>query len=104
VNGAELEITRVAEGWRDRSRAYKVYVNGERRGMIRRGETKVLDVEPGQVKVQLRIDWCRSRKETIDLEPGSAASLRCGPRSALAGLYWITLGSRNYMWLESDAA
>jgi hypothetical protein len=57
MSGAELEITRVADGWRDRSRASKIIVNGEQCGEFRRGETRTLEVESGLVEVHLKIDW-----------------------------------------------
>ncbi len=104
MTSGEVEITRIAEGWRDRARAYKVYVNGQRRDEIGRGETRVLEVEPGEAEIYLKIDWCRSRRVKVAVAPGAKVRLSCGPRGLLTGLYDITFGWRNYMWLQEGQA
>jgi hypothetical protein len=64
----ELQITRVADRWRGRTRAHMIF---------------------------LRIDWCSSRSLKLDPEAGSTARLSRGPRGTATGLYGITVGFRH---------
>lgn len=98
---AVLHIERASDGLRDRVGTYEVMVNGELRAKLRRGEKETIEVRSGQLEVYLKIDWCRSRAVTLDLEPGSQAHLRCRPRSLFTAPYGIVFGRENYIRLES---
>lgn len=98
---AEIQIDRVSNAWVDRSRAYEVFINGESRGRIRRGELFEIEVDPGSQNVHLAIDWCRSQTLTIDAKPGGRSHLRCRPANPLMIPYTITFGRDRYIHLES---
>ena len=95
-----IKITREPGGWRDRLRAYEVWVNGEKRAEIRAGEQRVIDVAPGPVEIFLKLDFVRSRIVRLDVLEGAEPHLHCRPRSAITALYGITFGRNRYMHLQ----
>ncbi len=99
---AKIHIRRVAKGWADRRRAYEVIVDGGSKGSLKPGDELDIEVEPGRQEIYLKIDWGRSRTFDLELGAGAEARLECGPRNALGALYWITLGRKSYIRLESS--
>jgi hypothetical protein len=101
---AWLEIRREGGHRMDRRRAYRVFVDGDLVGRIRQGESRVFEVEPGLRSVQLRVDWCRSRRLAVDAPPGEQVLLACRPNADPRDvMYWTTVGSRNYIALQMVA-
>jgi hypothetical protein len=89
----------------DAMRAYKVVVDGETAGKVRRGKTVSVDVAPGSHEVWMKIDWTKSRPIEVELQAGEEATLLCAPnRSALEGsgraLWKTTVGKDSYINLE----
>jgi hypothetical protein len=97
---ARLHIERAPRGYVDRWRSYEVFVNGELRAELRRGETATIEVDSGPVEVFVKIDWCKSRVTQMNLDPGAEARLVCRSRHPLTALYGITFGRDNYVQLE----
>jgi hypothetical protein len=95
-----LKLERKVSGWVDRNRAYKVIMNGMERAELRPGEVKTVEVDPGEVEIFLKIDWCSSRMIRLDVEPESEVWLCCWPRYWATALYGITFGRNSYMRLE----
>jgi hypothetical protein len=79
TESAELEIVRERGGWADRARSYRVLVDGEEAARIRRGQTKVVAIQPGSHEIQLTIDWARSPSIEVHVGAGQRVSLRCWP-------------------------
>ena len=102
VNGeAYVEIERDANLWRDRVRAYRVYIDGTETGRIRRGSTWKLAIPPGPHHVRLSIDWGRSRQVDFDVQPGETARFRCGPSAgSWRIIYDMTIGWSRYISLR----
>ena len=89
----------------DALRSYKVIVDGETAGKVRRGKSVSVDVAPGPHEVWMKIDWTKSASVALDLQPGEEATLICAPnRSAAAGegraLASVTTGKDSYIRLE----
>lgn len=95
-----IVIQRAHEGWRDRYRSYEVIVNGERRADLWRGEATAIEVDPGEVEIYIKIDWCKSRSIRMNMKAGSEKRLFCRPGSLLTGTYGVTLGRNNYVRIE----
>jgi hypothetical protein len=95
-----LVVERASSGWVDRFRAYQIVVDGETRAEICRGEAQEVEVDPGEVEVFLRVDWCKSRAMRVQIAPGVEARLACRSRSVLTALYGITIGRDDYVRLE----
>ena len=66
-------------------RRYKIVIDGSIVGMIKRRETKSFELPPGRHEIHLAIDFCRSRKLYLDLEPGKEVHLVCKARAPYTG-------------------
>jgi hypothetical protein len=98
---ATIRLERTSKGYPDRLRAYRLRLDGQVAGRIRRGEELALDVEPGHRALQLTIDWCKSRTLELDLAD-SEVQLRCwSAANPLTALYWLTRRRSSYIGLEA---
>ena len=55
-----LVLKREAAKWADAARAYKVFIDGAKAGVIKNGETQEYELSEGFHTLQLKIDWCSS--------------------------------------------
>ena len=95
---SQITLKRLRRPVGDVLRTYKVVVDGNTVGDIRRGETKTFDVPPGRHEIHLEIDFAQSRNLELNLASGDVASLTCSARPPNAGL--AVLASKNYIKLE----
>jgi hypothetical protein len=95
---SQITLKRLRRPIGDVLRTYKVVIDGNTVGDIRRGETKTFDVPPGRHEIHLEIDWAKSRDLELNLSSGDVASLTCSARPPNAGL--AALASKNYIKLE----
>lgn len=80
ANGCAVVIlSRAKGGRRDILRSYKVVVDDEQVGTIKRGQRLELPVAAGRHVLTLAIDWCRSRPLQLDLAAGESVELTCAP-------------------------
>jgi hypothetical protein len=98
---ARLYFERSDGGYVDRWRAYEVIVNGESRTELKPGDHRTIQVDPGQVEVFVRIDWCRSRVVTLNMAPDSEKKLYCRPRSPLTAFYGLIFARNDYVQLDA---
>jgi hypothetical protein len=102
---ATIHIRREPGGLADRSRAYRVVLDGHEVGKLRRGERITLDVDPGRHEVYLKIDWARSPTIAVELAPKEEPRLVCAPgASPVTFLYYITFGRDRYIKLDRFGA
>jgi hypothetical protein len=95
---SQITLKRLRRPLGDLLRTYKVVIDGNTVGDIRRGETKTFDVPPGQHEIHLEIDWAKSRDLDLNLSSGDVASLTCSARPPNGGL--AVLASKDYIKLE----
>jgi hypothetical protein len=95
---SQITLKRLRRPIGDVLRSYKVVIDGDTVGDIRRGETKTFDVPAGRHEVHLEIDWAKSRDLELNLSAGDVASLTCSARPPNGGL--AVLASKNYIKLE----
>lgn len=106
---AEIILTR-SDGFKtDRLRAYQVYVDGNKVGRIKAGQSERFGLPPGRHRLQLKQDWASSEKLLVDLGADDRAQFVCAPRvkendvsvtSGLRMVYWSSLGCRRYIDLQ----
>jgi hypothetical protein len=95
---AQITLKRLRRPIGDVLRTYKVVIDGDTVGEIRRGETKTFAVAPGRHEIQLEIDWASSRRLDLNLSSGDVATLTCSARPPNSG--WTALASKSYIKLE----
>lgn len=76
-------------GYADAARTYKVLVDGAVVTRIKQGATLQLEVSPGEHHLQLKIDWCSSRRVSFKVADGE--SLTFHVKSNLRGRVFQTI-------------
>ncbi|MFE3852405.1 hypothetical protein ACFXPN_14820 [Streptomyces griseorubiginosus] len=74
---AEISVRRDEADSYAQLRRYKVYVDGERVGDLRPGETCRRTVSPGTHTVQVKISWCSSPPLSVGVSEGERQELVC---------------------------
>ncbi len=101
---ASITVKRTKDSVRDIARAYTVLIDGNKAGKVRRGKELTIEVEPGEHEVQMKIDWTKSEKQTVNLNEGESAEFLCSPpgttREAGAAATGALLGKEGYIHLE----
>lgn len=91
---ASITLTRLVRPLGDPFRRYKVFVDGELVGDIRRRETKTYEVEPGPHQLHLELAWAlfqpsdvrRSKAAFADVAPGEEMKFICKARATIGVL------------------
>jgi hypothetical protein len=76
-------------------RAMSVFVDGQSIGMIRRGEKIEHECKGDRAEVWVGMDWCKSKKVTLNCSEANAVSLVCGYEPFLIGLLTSMLTPSN---------
>lgn len=96
-----LVVRRVRSLRADAARSYRVLVDGVQRAELVNDSTVQIGVTPGTHRVQLSIDWCRSRAVEFAIEHGQIVRMECRPNAnPLTALLYITLWRNNYVNLK----
>ena len=91
-------------GFRDRFRAYKVLIDGERVGQVKNGQVFARPADPGVHRVRLKVDWVGSPEITVNVLPGATAVLAASAKPREGGLTMMveaSLGRHEYILLEA---
>lgn len=75
-------ISRSKGGWRDKFRAYDIFIDEKPHGKLKRGERVELPVPVGKHVVYMKIDWCRSDPVELEVTSGDVVELNCAPGSS----------------------
>ena len=86
---SKLRIVR-GGGWQDALRSYKVFVDGQLVGELKRNSELALPVTQGLHTVQLRIDWLGSPEVSVRVGAGQTRLLSCRRADSVSS-YWIHL-------------
>jgi hypothetical protein len=95
---AQITLKRLRGPIGDVLRTYKVLIDRNAVGDVRRGETETFEVAPGGHEIHLEIDRAKTRNLELELSSGDVASLTCSARPPNSG--WTALASKNYIKLE----
>jgi hypothetical protein len=74
-----LTISRASGLARDAFRSYRILVDGNEQGKIKRGATAEVELPAGQHVVQLELDRLTSRPLPVLIREGQTVQLRCAP-------------------------
>jgi len=97
-------LFRRGSGWRDRFRAYYIFIDGELVGNIKASSDFRVNVTPGRHQIELRIDWCSSPPLDLSVEDGSNTVVTCGPNSKwLFELIYISFLRHRYIWIKQQS-
>ena len=97
---ARIEIWRERE-FKDSLRAYQIELDGKVVEKINSGEIIGLDVQPGQHRLRLKIDWCSSPYVDYEIQLGQTIKFQCGSNAkSLLVLIYITFLRNKYLWLK----
>lgn len=100
-----INVTREHAPWRDRARSYKVLIDGRQVGSLKQDDGGTYTVEPGSHTVQMKIDWCTSRKLSVDVSSDGTARVTCRPgHSSWTALFDVIFRSGSYIDLELEKA
>ena len=103
ISVARIRVERDGRPFPDRFRAYRIVLDGETVGRVKRGETVTIRADAGRHELHLAIDWARSRPVDLDLAEDDECIVRCWPQAKpLLALYFMTLGRRQ--WIGIDVA
>lgn len=87
-------------GYSDMLRAYRIEIDGDVVGSIKRHQTRTFDVPEGMHKVRMRIDWCGSPIVDVPVGP-QGAELICSPNKYLPWLAIVFLFvPGRWVWLR----
>jgi hypothetical protein len=97
----EIHVERDKRGRVDRVRAYRVMLDGNEVGRVKRGETLTVTATPGQHELHFAIDWCRSAYQDLELADGETVTVRCWSNARpYSSIFYITFGRKNYIGAE----
>jgi hypothetical protein len=103
--GASIEVERPSGWQRDWARGYRVWIDGVKRGAVRRGKRQTFELAPGRHTVRVTVDFLGSPEIETELAEGETARFECAPRGGLLALpYWMTVGRRRSIDLRRVAA
>lgn len=100
-DGGRIELHRDDGVTADSAVRYRIVIDGERRGHIRKGETRRLTVRPGVHQLWLtcyRV-W-RSPVREVEVSAGETVRMRCRPSAGLQGFRMFDL--LNYIRLVQE--
>jgi hypothetical protein len=101
VADARIVVERTESRKTDLLRAYRVVLDGEVVGRVKRGESLTVETDAGQHELHLAMDWMRSPSVELDLAPGQEARVRCWPNaSPFYSTYSVSGGRIDYIGIE----
>ncbi len=91
----------------DMMRDYEVVIDGTLVGTVGNGETEVFELTPGHHLVHLKIDWCRSKKISLDVLEDETVVLHTGSSMRwftfpFLYLLKLTIFRRNYINVKEE--
>ena len=98
-----IRLNRGSE-YRDKTRNYKIVVDGKHIKDIKDGERLEFELSEGNHTIYLKIDWCRSNTIDFHLAANEVITFNCG--NSMKGwkiffsFLYVTIFKNRYLWLE----
>lgn len=64
----------------DKFRKYSIYIDDKYYGKIKNNSKEIIECPLGLHTIQLKIDWCKSRKMSVNINENQDVFLICYPR------------------------
>jgi hypothetical protein len=94
-------VQRETKGFGDRFRSYRVVLDGETVGRVKRGESFSVEADAGAHQLHFAVDWARSPSVDLALAEQEQAVVRCWPNvRPLLALYFMTLGRGRWIGVD----
>jgi hypothetical protein len=91
----QIVVTRPAGFYQDAVRRYRILIDGQEAGRLKRGDSLRHTVQAGRHSVVAKIDWSGSPAAQVDVPTGGTVTLKVGPGSPVGGFFssdkWLTL-------------
>ena len=98
-----LSISRDA-GYADRLRDYRILCDGREIGRIRNAEARDFEIAPGEHRLLVKIDWCRSNEVQFSVHDGDTARFLCGNNlrglRLLLAIFYVLFARKHYLLLR----
>jgi hypothetical protein len=62
-------------GWVDRARAYKIVIDGEECGRLKRNSSLKVEIPAGPHEITAKIDWCGGNVIFVDAKEGGVTEI-----------------------------
>lgn len=99
IEPTQLVVERIHH-YRDTIRNYHVEVDGERVGRVKDNDHVAFEVTPGQHTVRFKLMWISSPPLSVDIGPGEALWVRCGPNGGLLQAWRLFVSVRTAIFAE----
>lgn len=96
---ARVSVRRVDSWYPDALRRYRVLIDDEEVGRLKRGEAIELPLRPGPHVIQAAIDWKRSASFDISGDGEETIRFRCGPRATPLTALFVIFKHADDTWL-----
>jgi len=85
----------------DAARAYRIFVDGEQKGEIRRDSTEDFFVSEDTHRIHLKIDWCGSAEIEFTARAEETIEFDCGNNTkGFFAMYYVLFAPNEYLWLK----
>jgi len=95
---ARIIINRSSE-YSNKFRSIEIYLNGNKIGEIKDGESKEYEIEPGDHILKAKIDWCNSNLINFKVND-ETKRFNLNGRNPFLALFYITFGKDQYLELK----
>jgi hypothetical protein len=87
---AKLIISRSKE-WQNKSRKFKLFIDGEQIDVINDGEIKEVNLNQGKHKIVFKVDWCSSPEMEFDFSNDKTQTIEVSGYKLMRWIYPIFL-------------
>jgi hypothetical protein len=102
-DSSTITVRRGNDIWMDRNRRYKVTIDDQVMGQLRKNQSESFEVACGEHRVRIRIDFLKSNELTISVQEGQTLDVYCRGHGSLVALFNTLFRWNKYLDLESAA-
>jgi len=104
-NETYIEVRRTSQ-YANKMKNINVLIDSVEAGKIKDGGRLRIDLEPGELEIQVKIDWCVSQALRFTLDEGEALKFRCESPvrgwKMFFGLFYVLADPEKYSFIEQE--